>query len=78
MPMVRRFGCCSRRGVSRVAGSRKVKGPGVARLQQPELPGVDARVARDLGEVAAHQREVMMPVGLRMRRRRSERSASPM
>ena len=29
MPMVRRFGFCSRLGTSRVASSRKVYGPGV-------------------------------------------------
>jgi hypothetical protein len=32
-------------------------------LEQPELPGIDARIAPDLAQVAAHQREVMVPVG---------------
>ena len=61
--MVRRFSCCRRRGVSRVAGSRKVYGPGRRRLEHAELPGLHLGITPDLGQVAAHQREVMMPVG---------------
>src|SRR6202034_2580922 len=32
-------------------------------LEQPELPGLDARVAPDLAQVAAYQREMMVPIG---------------
>jgi len=31
-------------------------------LQQPELPRIESRVAPDVSEVRAHEREVMMPV----------------
>ena len=60
--MVRRCGCCRRRG--RLAGRRQQEGERARcrGLQQPELPGLDARVAADLGQIAAHQREVMVAV----------------
>ncbi len=54
--MVRRRACCRRRGVSRVARSRKVYGA--------ELPGVESREAPDLRKIRAHQGEVVMTVGL--------------
>ena len=37
--------------------------PGRRGLEHAELPGFHPRVTRDLGQVAAHQREMMMPVG---------------
>ena len=44
-PTVRRFSCCRRRGVSRVAGSRKVNGPGVQALSMRNC-GVSIRTKR--------------------------------
>jgi hypothetical protein len=41
----------------RVASGRR-------RLEHPELAVVDARVLRDLGEIAAHEREVVVLVDL--------------
>ncbi len=64
MPMVRRRSCCRRRGVSAVAGSRKVYGPGRAGLDQAELPVLKLGEAADIGKVAAHQCEMMMTVGV--------------
>ena len=62
--MLRR-GCCSRRGTSRVAGSRNVNGAGRALADDPELPVVEPREAADLRQVAAHQRQVMALVDAR-------------
>ena len=56
-PTVLRFGCCSRRGTSRVAGSRKVYAPGRALPDDPELPVVELREMADLGQVAQHERQ---------------------
>jgi len=39
-------------------------GTGQAGAQHAELPGLQAREAADLGEARAHQREVMMTVGV--------------
>ena len=42
---------------------QKRKRPGRCGLEQPELPGVDARVVPDLAQVAADEREMMVLVG---------------
>ena len=62
MPMVLRRSCAMRRGSSLVAWQDEGERSGRQRLEQAELPVVDARVGRDLGQVAAHQRELVVPV----------------
>jgi chemotaxis signal transduction protein len=62
--MVLRLGCCKRRGTSRVASSRKVKLPGVAALRKSVLLVVDLGVVGNLGQIAAHQGEMMLVVDL--------------
>ena len=62
--MVRRFGVLqAARGLARGRQQERVR-PGQARAQHAELPGFQAREAPDLGKVGAHQREMMVPVGL--------------
>src|SRR5712691_5591387 len=56
MPTVRRPGCFSRRGTSRDAGSRNVK-----------LPIVELGIAPELGQIAAHQRQVVLVIDLSQR-----------
>ena len=62
--MVPRRSCFKRRGVSREAFSRNVYGPGVwarsSRYCQLSTSGVFA----DVREIAAHQREMMIAIGL--------------
>src|SRR5688572_19401539 len=46
------------------SGQQKRVGAGSAYLKQPELPGIDPRILPDLAQVPAHEREVVVTVGL--------------
>ena len=50
------------RGLTR-GFQQKCVGPRGGGFEQPKLPGVDACVAGDFTEVAAHQCEMMVPIG---------------
>ncbi len=60
--MVRRFGCIRRRGTSAVAFSIKVYGPGVSDFSIAVIAVLDFGVGRDLGQIATHQRQVVLVV----------------
>ena len=58
-PTVFFFGCSSRRGTSWVAGQDERVRPRRRRLDRPERRVVDLHELPELGEVLAHQREVV-------------------
>ncbi len=77
MPMVRRFGCLQALGGFARGRQQEGERSGDVCLQQPELPVVQLCEAADFRQVAAHQREIVVFVGVAMRRMRSRASLSP-